>query len=172
MSAAQACASAASYSVNLIDKDDGWCGLLCLVKQITHARRTDTDIQFKEVRTGYREERNARFTCNSLCQQCFTVAGRAHKQYALGNLSAYILILFRVLQKIDDFLKLGFFLVRSGDVRKCHLVFGIKLRLDVRLAHGAYLSRRRNASGHGNHDEYHNAYHQKRWDKVEPEGAV
>ena len=37
--------------INLVNEDDCWGGLLCLLEKITHSRCTDTDKHFNKVRT-------------------------------------------------------------------------------------------------------------------------
>ena len=77
MTATKTRATLSGNRINLIDKHDTWCILLCILKQITHTARTNTDEHLDEIRTGNREERNTSFSGNCLCKQCLTCSRRS-----------------------------------------------------------------------------------------------
>ena len=134
MTAAEACAALTADRVNLVDEHDGRCVLLCLLEQVTHAGRADADIQLNEVRAGDGQERNACLACDRLGDQRFTGARRADEQHALGDTCADLHELLRIFQELNDFLKLGLFLVRACDIVERHLVLAVLRQLCTRLA--------------------------------------
>ena len=105
-------------SVDFVDKDDGWCSLLGLVEEVTYTRRTDTDEHFDEVRTRDREERNAGFTGNCLCDQGLACSRWTVKQDTSRNLGAYGLKLGWFFEEFFDFLKLFECFFSTGNVGK------------------------------------------------------
>ena len=134
MSAAETRASAASDGIDLVDKDDGRCALLRLLKQIAHTARADTDIQLDKVRAGDAQERYTRLARNRTCDQRLASARRSDEQHALRNACADFGELARVFQKLDDFLKLRLFLVRTCHIVKRDLALVIARELRARLA--------------------------------------
>src|SRR2546423_6192426 len=69
VSAAQASAAMAAYSVNLINKDDAGSILLALLKQVANAACAHADKHLYEVGTGDAEERHIGFTSYGARQQ-------------------------------------------------------------------------------------------------------
>ena len=118
MTAAQTGTSVTANCVDLIDKDNRRRVFLCLVKQVTNTRCTDTDKHLDKVRTGNREERNACFACNRTCKQGFTGTGRAHQQYAFGNTGTQFIKFFGMFEEVDNLFEFFFFLIRTGNIRK------------------------------------------------------
>ena len=121
MSAAQARAALTSDRVDLVDEDDARRRLLGLIEEIAHARRTDADEHFDEVRTGDREERHAGLARDRARKQRFAGSRRPEQQHAFGNARAQRLIFLGVLQEVDDLAELLFGLVDAGDVGESHL---------------------------------------------------
>ena len=83
---AEARSTLTAHGIDLIDEDDAGLVAFCKVEEITHTRGTDTDVHLDEVGAAHREEGNARFACNGLCEQRFTRSGRADEENALGDL--------------------------------------------------------------------------------------
>ena len=83
--------------------------------------------------------------------QGLTGTRRADQQHALGDLAAQALELLRVLQELDDFLKLLLRLVDAGDVIECHPadLLGQQARPRFAEAHGLAA-----AGLHLAHEEY------------------
>jgi hypothetical protein len=79
-----------------------------LFEEIANAARADADEHFDEVRTGDREERNARFARDRACQKCLTGARRAEQQNALRNACAERLEFLREFQEFHDLAELFF----------------------------------------------------------------
>ena len=142
VSAAKARSTVASDSVDLIYKYYGCRSFARRLEQVAHTRRTDADVHFNEVRAGDREERHIRLAGNCLCKQGLTGTGRAHQQYAVRYLCAETCKLLRVLEELDDLLKLLLLLVRPRNVLECHLVLfvGVGGGLDPRLAEAVHLA--------------------------------
>ena len=116
VSAAEACAAMAADRVNFIDEDDAGRVLLALLEQVANAARADADEHLDEVRTGNREERNVRFAGNGARQQGLARSRRPDEQHALRNASAELLEFLRILQEVDDLVKLFLGFVDSGHV--------------------------------------------------------
>ena len=116
MAAAQACAAMAPDRVDFIDEDDAGGVLLALLEKVANAAGADADEHFNEVRAGNREERNVGFAGNRAGQQGLAGSRRADEQHALGNASAELLEFLRILQEVDDFVKLFLGFVDSGDI--------------------------------------------------------
>ena len=62
MTTAKTGATLATDGIDLVDEDDGRCGLLCLREQIAHARCADADEHLDKVGAGDAEEGNARLS--------------------------------------------------------------------------------------------------------------
>ena len=69
--------TALTDGIDLINENNTWCHLLCLLKQITHSRCTYTDEHLYEIRSGKREKRNFCFAGHRLCKQCLTGSRRS-----------------------------------------------------------------------------------------------
>src|SRR5690606_7355165 len=113
---AEAGAALAADRVDLVDEDDAGSALLGLLEQIAHAGGADTDEHLDEVRTGDREERDARLAGDGTREEGLTGAGRTVEQYALGDLRAERLVARRVLQEVLDLVELLDGLVGAGDI--------------------------------------------------------
>src|SRR5699024_8426963 len=72
----------ATNRVDLVDEDDTRPIFLSLLNQVTHARCTNTDEHFYEVRAGDGVERNACLARNRASQQSLTCTRRAIEQHA------------------------------------------------------------------------------------------
>jgi len=86
--AAEARAAMTADRVDLVDEDNARRVLLALLEQVAHARGADAYEHLDEIRTAYREERDARFSGDRLGEKGLAGAGRADKPNALGYLSA------------------------------------------------------------------------------------
>ena len=102
--------------VELVDEDDARRLLLGLLEHVAHAGRADADEHLDEIRTAEAEEGHARFAGHGLGEQRFAGARRADEQHTLGNPPAKHLVLFRRLQKLDDFAQLVHRFFDAGDV--------------------------------------------------------
>ena len=134
VAAAETGASVSADRVDLVDEHDRRRMLLRLLKQVTHTARTDTDEHLNKVRTGNREERHARLTCNSSCKQRFTGTGRAEQQHAARDSRTDIVILLRILEEVNDLSHFRLFLVGTCDIGKGCFLCGAACRLDIRSA--------------------------------------
>ena len=88
ITAAGAGTSVTAHSINLINKYNGRCLLLGLLKQVAHTRSTHAHIHLYKVRAGNGQKRCAGLTGHSTSQQSFTGTGRAHQQHASRNTGA------------------------------------------------------------------------------------
>ncbi len=122
VSAAQACATVTSDSVDFVDEDDAGRVLLALLEQIANAACADADEHLDEVRTRDAEERHIGFAGYRTCQQGLAGSRRSNQQHALGNAAAQLLELLRFAQELDDLLELFLGFIHAGDVFERHLL--------------------------------------------------
>src|SRR5215204_2569144 len=116
VSASQAGAALAAYSVDLVHEDDAGRVLLGLLEEVAHAAGADADEHLHEVRARDAEERDAGLTRDGAGQQRLAGAGRAVEQHALGDPGAERLELLRVLEELLDLVQLLDGLVHARDV--------------------------------------------------------
>ena len=119
MAAAYTGATLTSYGVDFVDEHDARSVLFGLFKEVSHTRGAHTYEHFHEVGTGYGEERHSRLSCCRLGNVGFTCSRRTHKKDSLWNSGSQLVVFFRVLKEIHDFLKLLLFLFKS-----CHIIEG------------------------------------------------
>ena len=136
---AEAGAAMAADRVDFVDEDDARRRLLGLVEHVADAACADADEHFDEVRTGDGEEGNARLTRDGAGEKRLAGAGRADQQRALRDLAAEAREAARILEELDDFLKLFAGLVDAGDVGEGHaaLLFGQHAGAALAEAHRA-----------------------------------
>ncbi len=154
----------AADRVDFVDEHDARGRLLGLLEHVADAAGADADEHLDEVRTGNGEERNARLTGDGAREQRLAGAGRADQQRALGDLAAKPRELARILQVLDDFLKLLARLVDAGDIGKGYaaLLFGQHPGAALAEAH-------RSATGvllHLAHDEEADSEDQQEWQRL------
>ena len=137
VAAAQASATLAADSVDLVDKDDRRSRFLGMLEQVTHAARANAHEHFDEFRTRNAEERHLGLARNGTCEQRFARARRAYEQAATRDFRAEVLVLLRVHEEVFDFLKLLDRLVFAGDVVEAHIgvLLGVFLRLRLAKRH-------------------------------------
>src|SRR5437763_734856 len=97
----------AADGVDLVDEDDARRVLLSLLEEIAHAGRTHADEHLHEVGARDGEERNPRLARDGAREQGLARAGGAHQEHALGDASAELGELLRILEESDDLLELG-----------------------------------------------------------------
>ena len=136
---AKAGAAMAADRVDLVDEDDARRRLLGLVEHVADAAGADADEHLDEVRAGNGEEGNARLTRDGAGEQGLAGAGRADQQGALRDLAAEAREAARILQELDDLLKLFASLIDAGDVGEGHaaLLFGQHAGAALAEAHRA-----------------------------------
>ena len=122
VSAAEAGTSPARDSVDLVNENDTGRQALRLFKKIAHSGRADTDEHFHEVRTGNGKERHACLSGHCLCEKGLSSSGRSHQDDPFRDPGSHVRVLFRILQEINDLLKILLFLVQSGYRRKVLLI--------------------------------------------------
>ena len=169
VTAAQTRAALTADGVDFIDEDDGRRMLLGLLKQVTHTGGTDTDVEFDEVGTGDREERNSRLAGDCLGKQSLTGTGRADEQHTLGDACAHLGKAFGVLEELDDFGKLFFFFLRTFHIGKGFAVLAVG-HAGSRLAevHGAACVTAA-APAHGEEPEQtHHTHNEQIGDEADP----
>ena len=158
VAAAEAGAAMAADRVDLVDEHDAGRVLLALLEEVAHARRADADEHLDEVRAADREERHVRFAGDRAREQRLAGSRRAHQQHALGNASAELLELLRLLEELDDFLQLLLRLVDAGDVLERDLLLRARRQLRLALAERQRLVA---AALHLAHEEDPEADHQQ-----------
>src|SRR6266480_7043530 len=122
MAASNTVATVAPDRVNLVDKYEARRGLFALLEHVADTACTDTDKHLNEIRAADRKEWDICFACDCARQQRLASARRADQQNAFWNATAELLKLFRVAQKLDQFLHFIFCFFDSGDVAKRDLV--------------------------------------------------
>src|SRR3974390_1331963 len=100
MPAAQARTAVPADGIDLVDEDDARRMLLRLLEHVAHARSADAHEHLDEVRARDGEERHLGLAGDGACQQRLAGAGRAHHEYALGDLAAELLEFARVLEEV------------------------------------------------------------------------
>ena len=159
-------ASCPSHGVYLVYEDDARSLLLRLSEEVAHAACSHSHEHLHEVRSAHREERHARLTGDSLCQQGLSCSRRTHEQRALRNLSSQIGVFLGFFQKLDNLLHLllgsrlsGYILERYAQV----VAFLVHARLA--LAHAEHASARV-ASAHAPHEQYPQRDAEDEWREV------
>src|SRR5262249_42491494 len=134
VSTTEAGATMTAHGIDFIDEDDAGRVLFALFEKVAHARSADTDKHLDEVRSGNREKRDIRLTSDSTRQQRLTSSRGAHHQDALGNATAKLLELLRLLEKLDDLLEFFLSLFHSGNVLERNSLLLVVQELRARLA--------------------------------------
>ncbi len=116
MAAAEACAPSSAHGVDLVDEDDAGGLLLRHVEGVPHPGRTDADEHLNEVRAADAEERYLRLAGHRPGQVGLAGSRRAYHQDPLGNPGAHLVVFFRRLEEIDDFLHLLLFFLQTGHI--------------------------------------------------------
>ena len=134
VSAAEARATVATHSVDLVDEDDAGRVLFALLEEIAHAARADAHEHLDEVGAGDAEERHACLTSDGAGEQRLAGARGAHHEHALRDAAAELLELLRVLEEGDDLFELVLGLVDAGYVGEGDLVGALAEQACPRLA--------------------------------------
>jgi len=82
-----------------------------LLKQIPNTRSTNTNKQLHKLWGCATEERHSCLSSNGLCQKGLSCSWGSHQQTPLGDLGTKLGVLVRVLQEVNDLLKLNFGLI-------------------------------------------------------------
>ena len=122
VTAAKSASSGAAHRIKLINEENTGSVLPSGLEEITDTGSTHTDEHLNEVRTGGVEEVDARLTRNGSGKQGLTCSRRSHKEDALGNPGSDFNESFRVLEEINDFLKLVFAFLLSCHIGKGNLL--------------------------------------------------
>ncbi len=131
-------AAMAADGVDLVDEDDARGALLALLEHVAHARGADADEHLDEVGARDRKERHVRLAGDGAGEQSLAGARRADEQTALRDAAAEALELLRVLEELDDLLKLLLRLIDAGNIGEGDAagLFGQKPRPRFAEAHG------------------------------------
>src|SRR5207302_9195091 len=154
VTATQARAAMAADRVDLVDEDDAGGVLLALLEEIAHAACAHADEHLDEVRAGDAEERHARLARDGAREQRLARAGRSHEQNTLGDASAELGELLRVLEELDDLFQLVLRLIDAGDVGEGDLVVVLGEELRLRLAEAHRLAAARLQLSHEEDEEH------------------
>ncbi len=138
VTAAEAGATMAAHRVDLVDEDDAGRALLALLEEVAHAGGAHPHEHLHEVRAGDGEEGDVGLARDGAGQEGLARARGAHEQDALGNPSAQLLELLRLLQELDDLLQFLLRFLHSGHVleRDLALLGGEKAGLGLAEGHG------------------------------------
>src|SRR5260370_19360746 len=102
--------------VELVDKYDARGARLGLGEQVADPAGADADEHLDEIRARHAEKRHLGLARDRLAQQRLASTRRPDQQHTLGDAAAQGMVLFRVLEKIDDLAQLGDRLVDAGHV--------------------------------------------------------
>ena len=135
--------------------------LFRLFEHVAHAAGADADEHLDEIRTRNGEERHACLTRNGAGQQRLAGTRRADQQRAFRNLAPELGEALRVLEELDDFLKLFACFIDPRDIVEGDLAlsFGKQLGLGLAEAHRAartaallHLSQRKEGNAEDQHE--------------------
>ena len=154
VSAAVMAVTAFSDGIHLINKNDTRSHGLCLLKEVTNSRSTDTDKHFHKVRTAQREERHIGFSGYGFGQKGFTGSRRAHQQSSFRKSGTDFYVFSRIVQKIHHLCQgfLGFILSRHIGKGHSGLFFHINLGIafsDASHHSAAFTNTAHYKHGHG-----------------------
>ena len=167
MATAEASASLAADSVNLVDEDDAGARGLGLLEEVANAARANTHEHLHEVRAGDGEERHARLAGDGLGKQRLARARRANEQHAARDLGAHLLETLGLGEEVANLPELLDSLVHTGDVGELDLGARLlrRLRLGLAEAHGATV-----LVLHAAHEVDEDSNHDQRREDGEQEG--
>jgi hypothetical protein len=168
MAAAEAAAALAADRVDLVDEHDGRGNLLGLVKQVTHARGADADIELDKIRARDGQKLHAGLARDRTGHERFAGARRADEQYALGDARTHRGVVLRTLEEVHDLRQFLFFLFRAGNIGKRDLLEVLLAGARVRLAELA--DARRTAAARLVHEQVPHADEQHDRDQVRQDG--
>src|SRR5438067_5305928 len=115
VSTAEASATMATDSVDLVNENDARRVLFALLEEVAHAACAHADKHFNEVRTGDREERHISFAGHSAGEQSLAGSGRPNQKHTLRDASAQLLEFLRFAQELDDLVQLFLGFINAGD---------------------------------------------------------
>ena len=113
-------AAGLAQGVELVDENDAGRFGHRLLKHVADPRRADAHEHLHEVGPRETEERHPRLAGNRLAQQGLARARRTNQQHALRNPPAQHLVLFGLLEEVDDLAELFHRLVDAGDFVESH----------------------------------------------------
>ena len=113
VAAADPVAAMTAHGVDFVDENQARRALAALLEHVAHAARAHADEHFHEIRAADREERHVRLPGDGAGEQRLARAGRTDHQHALGDASAELLELLRVLEELDEFLHLVLGLIHA-----------------------------------------------------------
>src|SRR5438552_3725639 len=140
VAAAETRAAVTADGVDLVDEDDARGVLLPLHEEIAHPRGAHADEHLDEVRAGDGEERHPGLAGDCAGEQRLAGPRGADEQHTLGDATAELGELLRVLEERDDLLELLLGLVDAGDVVEGDLVCVLGEQLGAALAEGHRLA--------------------------------
>ena len=168
MAAAETAAALAADRVNLVDEHDGRGNLLGLVKQVTHARGADADIELDKIRARDGQKLHAGLARDRAGHERLAGTRRADEQHTLWNACAHRGIVLRTLEEVHDLRQFLFFLFRAGNIGKRDLLEVLLAGARVRLAELA--DARRTAAARFVHEQVPHADEQHDRDQVRQDG--
>mmetsp|Transcript_11924 Transcript_11924/g.32586 ORF Transcript_11924/g.32586 Transcript_11924/m.32586 type:complete len:286 (+) Transcript_11924:1214-2071(+) len=122
---ANARATGATHSINLIHEDQAGGILLGLLEKVTHTAGTHTHEHLHELGTGDGEERHTSLTSNCLGQQGLSGTGGAYQQASLGNAGTHSSEALRSLQELHNLSKVLLGLLHTSHIIEHHASVGL-----------------------------------------------
>ena len=89
---------------------------MCIRDRVAHLRRAHADEHLDKFTARDGEERHTGLARDGARQQRFARARRAYQQHALGHFCTDLLVLFGVVQEVDDLLQALLGLVLARDI--------------------------------------------------------
>ena len=129
-------AAGLAQGVEFVDEDDAGGLGHGLLEHVAHPCRADAHEHFHEVGAREAEERHTRLAGNGLAQQCLARARRPDQQHPLGNAAAEHLVLFGLLEEVDDFAEFFHGFVDAGDFVEGHADIFLGQQLPAAAAEG------------------------------------
>ncbi|KAI6756573.1 hypothetical protein HG530_011171 [Fusarium avenaceum] len=120
----------ATYGIKFINEDNRGRLVLGGSKEFTDSLGSNTNEDLVKFTAGHVEERNTSFTSNSSSEERLTGTRRTDQEDTLGKFGTEVAKLFRVLQKLDDFLEFLLGFITTVDIVESS---SLLLSLDFRI---------------------------------------
>src|SRR5580704_9665314 len=129
-------AALSADGVQFVNENDARCMAFSLLKQIAYPRRTHANKHFHKIAPADQKERHLGLPRDGPSKQRFTCTWRSDKKHTLWNAGTHSLILFRILEKVHDFLQFEFGFVAPRHILKGDAGIRIRYEASAALANG------------------------------------
>ena len=173
MPATEACATLATHCVDFVDEQNARGVFLAGFKEVAHAACAHAHEHFYKVRTGHTEERHSRFASDCACEERLAGTRRPDEQSPLRDSSTELIVFFRVLQELHEFLQVLLGLVATRHVVERGLLLRVvtdNLCLALAKAERVLAATAHLAARHYPEERDEDNDREERHDGVEPRG--